>query len=534
MANGAIGGGIGAGILTGLQFMRQRDADARADQALQMQGQRLQMDQDMHGAKMGELNRANDERNRLEMYNALQTQVESVYGTGADALPEYDRKKMVIDKALGAGIIKPAELELAKKSYDSAVQLAGVDAFDAATKRGDLTPLNKILASKELGSAAAGSDGTITITGANGQAQQFKPSDLLNLQIMAGAYDREAARAKAALDARKTNAEITRTEADARLKDRLPQDRFGLGVGVRGAGSGKGKQDTIDPIKDLKDFNDAVGVDPETKQPYPWAPTALQHYKQIMAENPDIAGTEPGAQYALNMAQALGKGVAQAVPEIDKDGNINLVASWPGADGKGSARKINLQRNIDPAGVTEAQGVGGNLAVKPEEWLKVQGNAIQSYAKTRPDEYRIAAEASGDDAKMAALAERAKTSQDAARALRFAKITRELNAYQKTVASKQGKTPLTPDEQKVADSLGYNPDEPGLIDKAAEVGNRFLNSARGALASTNGDQFESAIRMAQRAPNMPGVKQKLFEMARGNPERMARIQEVFGNQSTAQ
>lgn len=534
MANGAIGGGIGAGILTGLQFMRQREADARADQALQMQGQRLQMDQDMHGAKMGELNRANDERNRLDMYNALQTQVESVYGTGADALPEYDRKKMVIDKALGAGIIKPAELELAKKSYDSAIQLAGVEAFDAATKRGDLTPLNKILASKGLGSAAAGSDGTITITGANGQAQQFKPSDLLNLQIMAGAYDREAARAKAALDARKTNAEITRTEADARLKDRLPQDRFGLGVGVRGTGSGKGKQDVIDPIKDLKDFNDAIGVDPETKQPYPWAPTALQHYKQIMAENPDIAGTEPGAQYALNMAQALGKGVAQAVPEIDKDGNINLVASWPGADGKGSARKINLQRNIDPAGVTEAQGVGGNLAVKPEEWLKVQGNAIQSYAKTRPDEYRIAAEASGDDAKMAALAEKAKTSQDAARALRFAKITRELNAYQKTVASRPGKAPLSAEDQNLAATLGIDPNEPGLADRIGSLANRFTSAIGGVFNRSKEATFESQLLSLKRNPGDRATKEWLFANSVGNPERMARIQEVFGNQSTAQ
>lgn len=529
MANGAIGGGIGAGILTGLQFMRQRDSDARADQALQMQGQRLQMDQDMHGAKMGELNRANDERNRLDMYNNLQTQVESVYGTGADALPEYDRKKMVIDKALGAGIIKPAELELAKKSYDSAIQLAGVDAYDAATKRGDLTPLNKILASKGFGTAAAGSDGTITITGANGQAQQFKPSDLLNLQIMAGAYDREAARAKAALDARKKEADITRTIADAGRLDRMPQDRFGIGVGVRGTGSGKGKQDTIDPIKDLKDFNAAIGLGPD-KQPYPWAPTALQHYKQMMAENPDIAGTETGAQYALNMAQALGKGVAQAVPEIDKDGNINLVASWPGVDGKSSPRKINLQRNIDPAGVTEAQGVGGNLAVKPEEWLKVQDNAVQTYAKTRPDEYRIAAEASGDDAKMAALAEKAKTSQDAARALRFAKITRELNHAQRAPSSKarSGKPPLSPEDQKLADTLGYDPNGPGVIDMALDVGNRFLNSARGVFAAANGDQFEAAIRMAKRTPDMPGVRQKLFEMARGNPSRMARIQAEFG------
>ena len=190
-----------------------------------------------------------------------------------------------------------------------------------------------------------------------------------------------------------------------------------------------------------------------------------------------------------------------------------------------------LQRNIDPAGVLEAQGVGGNPAIRPEEWVKMQGNAVQTYAKTRPDEYRIAAEASGDDAKMAALAEKAKTSQDAARALRFAKITRELNHAQRTPSSKarSGKPPLSPEDQKMADALGYDPNGPGVIDMALDVGNRFLNSARGVFAAANGDQFEAAIRMAKRTPDMPGVRQKLFEMARGNPSRMARIQAEFGS-----
>ncbi len=531
MANGAIAGGIGAGILGGLQFMRQREADARADQALQNQNQILQMQQQEHGEKMGAFNRANEERNRVEMYNALQTQVENVYGQGPDALPEYDRKKMVIDNALGAGIIKPDELALAKKSYDAAISFAGVDAFDAATKRGDLAPLNKILASKGMGTAAAGKDGTISITGADGVVQQFKPSDLLNLQVMAGAYEREAARAKAALDARKKEAEIEGLNSRSRLNDRLPQDKFSFGASGAGRGGKGGKEDKIDPIKDLKDFNDAIGVDPESKQPYPWAPTALQHYKQIMAANPDLSGTEAGAQYILNMAQALGKGAAQAVPEIDQNGSVNLVASWPGANGKGGPVKINLQKNIDPAGVIEAQGVGGNQIVKPDEWTQIQGNAVQSYARTRPDEYRLAAEASGDDAKMAALAQRAQTNPDAARALNFAKMVRSLNEQQKTVTAKPGKTPLSAEDKRVADALGYDPDAPGVVDKATDVGNRFLESAKGFLTSTNGDQFESAIRMAQRAPGMPGVRQKLFEMARGNPERMARIEEVFGKSS---
>lgn len=530
MANGAIAGGIGAGILGGLQFMRQREADARQDQALQNQNTLLQMQQQEHGEKMGAFNRANEERNRVEMYNALQTQVENVYGQGPDALPEYDRKKMVIDNALGAGIIKPDELALAKKSYDAAISFAGVDAFDAAIKRGDLAPLNKILTSKGMGSAAAGTDGTIKITGLDGSVQQFKPSDLLNLQIMSGAYDREATRAKAALDARKTNAEITRTEADARLKDRLPQDRFGLSASGLGLGPGKGnKEDKFNVFKDAKDYSEAVGgADPFTKQPFPWTLTGYQHFNQLSGANPELANSPSGAAYILNMSKALGQGSAQAAPEIDQNGNVSLVATWPGSNGKGELRKLPLQKNIDPSAVIDAQGVGGNLIVKPEDWARIQGNAIQSYAKSRPDEYRLAAAASADDDAMEALAQRAQTNPDAARALNFAKMVRSLTAQQKKLPESSRRKLLSEEESRVAEALGYDPDAPSVIDRASDAGNRFLSAARGIIASANGDQFESAIRMAQRAPDMPGVRRKLFEMARGNPERMARIREVFG------
>ena len=66
MANFGVTGGIGAGIMQGLQFMRQREGDARQEQALANQTELLGMQKQLHGERMGELNRANEERVRTD------------------------------------------------------------------------------------------------------------------------------------------------------------------------------------------------------------------------------------------------------------------------------------------------------------------------------------------------------------------------------------------------------------------------------------------------------------------------------------
>jgi len=174
------------------------------------------------------------------------------------------------------------------------------------------------------------------------------------------------------------------------------------------------------------------------------------------------------------------------------------------------------------------QGVGGSQIIKPEEWMKVQGNALQSYARSRPDEYRLAAAASADDSAFAALEARARTNQDAARAFNFAKITRELSRQQ--AAAKAAKAPeeLTPEQKKTAEALNIDLNEPSLIDKATQAGGRFIKKAGGFIDGMNGDQFEARIRLAQRFPEISANRRQLFEMAKGDPARIARIQEVFG------
>lgn len=518
-------GGIGQGVMQGLQFMRQLDADKRADQALQNQNEILGMQRDVHREKMGEFNRANEERQRTDLLNTLSTRIDDVYKD----LPAHERKQMLLDMGAGMGQMKPADIEMVTKARDALVDKFGETAVTALAA-GNIGPMQSVLKTQNIDLQADPKTGKylVKLPGAT-EPVALDQKGVFGMDFLSGYRSRKAALEKAALEARKTEAEIENIKSKTDLNGRLPQDRFSLSAKGAGAGGAGKEPKPYDPIGTLEDFNKAIGNDPTTNQPYNWAPTALQHYQQILDANPEIAASKQGGQYALNMAQALGKGDAKAVPEIDKNGNINLVASW------GGSRKVNLQKNIDPSDLSLVQGVGGSQIVKPEEWVQAQGNAVQAYAKSRPDEYRLAAAASADDAALAQLAESAKKNPDAARAYNFAKMVRELSASQKAAPAqaKDAKQPLTDDEKRVAAALGVDPDEPGLLERAKEGGNRFLTSAKGILSGLNGDQFESGIKMAQRMPGLTNLRLNLLEMARGNPERMARLEQAFGKQTPA-
>mgnify|MGYP000299404209 CR=1 FL=1 len=231
MANLGVTGGIGAGIMQGLQFMRQREGDARQEQALANQTELLGMQKQLHGEKMGELNRANEERMRTDALGALSTNVESVYSD----LPAYQRQQMVIDNGLKAGLFKPADLEAAKSRVDGMRKAFGPDAYDALM-RGDIRPAQGLLKSKGIDlQADAKTPGAYIIRSPGSDVPQtVTHAGLLQLDAMSGAYEREQARAAAELGRRKTEAEIQEKTANANLKDRLPQ--LNLGAGARGAG----------------------------------------------------------------------------------------------------------------------------------------------------------------------------------------------------------------------------------------------------------------------------------------------------------
>ena len=517
MANFGVTGGIGAGIMQGLQFMRQREGDARQEQALANQTELLGMQKQIHGEKMGQINRANAEVQRAETLDTLKNSIEANY----QDRPDYERAEMFRKYGAEMGQFKPADLDAATKVRDGLLQVAGPEAYQSLL-RGNIDPMRKLLGTRgyDLQSDPKGGKFLIKMPGADA-AEAIDKEGLLQLDAMATYRDRLAAKAKADLDARKTLADIRLKEADANLKDRLPQER----VAGSGAGSGKGGKDpkAYDPIGTLEDFNKAIGNDPQTSQPYAWAPTALQHYQQIIDANPSLAGTRQGGQYALNLAMALGRGDAKAVPEIDANGNTKLIATWPGAGGQ-SPRKAVLQDNIDMSDPSMVQGVGGNQIVQPAEWVKVQTNAIQNYARMRPDEYKLVAPIAADDAKLARLAAAAESDPNAARQYRFAKLIRGQIDQQATApASQPSKKPMTQDDAKVAAALNIDPEDPGLMGRIGAITNRFTTAMSGIAKRSSEANVESQLRALQRNPGDRATREWLFAHSVGNPELQAKI-----------
>jgi hypothetical protein len=396
--------------------------------------------------------------------------------------------------------------------------------------RGDIKPMQQLLGTKGYDIQADAKSGNYLLRMPGSDAvQSIDKAGLLQLNAMATYRDQLAAREKAALDARKSKAEaglkeaqVGTEEARAGYYSRMPQDRFSLSA--RGAGKGKGEGE-YDPISTLEDFNKAIGNDPATGQPYAWAPTAAQHYQQIIDANPDLSGKQ-GGQYALNMAIALGKGQARAIPEIDANGNAKLVATWPGSDGKSSPRKVVLQSDIDMSDPAMVQGVGGNQAAQQQEWVKAQASAVQQFARSSPTDYRNAAMASGSEEGMATLAELAKKNPEAARAYNFAKHIRDLTKLQATVTQDPSKPAPTKEQKAVADALKLDVNDPGMLDRIRAAGNRFVGAISGVAKRAQEENIESQLRIFREYPNDRSVREWLYAKSQGNPELQKRILEI--------
>lgn len=503
-----IAAGIGQGVMQGLNFMRQREADQRADKALDMQTE-------VHDAQMQQIRRTQDDQQRTDTLDSLKTNIEANY----QHLPAHERQQMYVKYGTETGLMKPADLDAAAKVRDQLATIATPDAWRALIG-GNSAPMQSVLKTKGITLADDGGKYQITMPGSS-EPQSIDKEGLLQLDAMATYRDQQAAQAKAALDRRKTLAEIGLKEADARLKDRLPV--------IRGDGEGK-QPKPFDAVEGLSDYNKAWGVDPQTNQPYTWAPTGFQHYQQMLAANPEIAGGKDGQAYILNLSKALATGQAQAAPEINSDGKVQLVASWPGADGKTSPRKVVLQGAVDVGDLSQIQGVGGKQVVTGDQWAQIRSNGIGWFKTSHPADYERATRAAASPEGMSTLASLAQRNPDAARAYNFAKLIQQQGQYeaQKPQLPPSGKAAMTPEQKQTAQVLGINPDEPGLMESIEKAGGRLMDKARGFYGGLKDAAFENALARVKRYPDQAQFRTELFRLAKDDPARLDRINKEFG------
>ena len=380
MANFGVTGGIGAGIMQGLQFMRQREGDARQEQALANQTELLGMQKQIHGEKMGQINRANAEVQRAETLDTLKGGIEANY----QDRPDYERAEMFRKYGAEMGQFKPADLDAATKVRDGLLQVAGPEAYQSLL-RGNIDPMRKLLGARgyDLQSDPKGGKFLIKMPGADA-AEAIDKEGLLQLDAMASYRDQLSARAKAALDARKTEAEINLKNEHAGFYSRSPQDKLSLGIG--GVGGGKGGKKDTDPADMFSAdyFLERFGVGKDSdKELRARGDNAYGYYQMLHKSNPAIFSTVDGNERAFRLARDIDNGTVQREVKFDPSTMrwIRYVTDTQGG-----------RYQLDPGAIEprEYKGPDGKPALEPSVIEQSEVSALQNLAKSKPDQYRLA------------------------------------------------------------------------------------------------------------------------------------------------
>ena len=372
MANLGVTGGIGAGIMQGLQFMRQREGDARQEQALANQTELLGMQKQLHGYAVAE----QDRKGRM-----LKGYQEVMANPDLTDMERYSKFANEYGKDM-----TPDEHLAIKKTVEPMIQTFGTDALNRAIKAKDLSGIQMVLDIRAPGGRVAFGDDGKTLVVSTPDARKTS----LDFDGFATAYslndwsNQQAAKAKAALDARKTEAEINLKNEHAGFYSRSPQDKLSLGIG--GVGGGKGGKKDSDPAEMFSAdyFLERFGVGKDSdKELRARGDNAYGYYQMLHKSNPAIFSTVDGNERAFRLARDIDNGTVQREVKFDPSTMrwIRYVTDTQGG-----------RYQLDPGAIEprEYKGPDGKPALEPSVIEQSEVSALQNLAKSKPDQYRLA------------------------------------------------------------------------------------------------------------------------------------------------
>lgn len=383
MSGLAILGGIGQGLMQGSQFVaneRQRkDAGARQDEALQMQ-------RDMHDAKMGDVARLKQEQ---ETTDWMGEQYRTIYAR--DDLDDYGKAteyaKTILPRA------KPEQIDLARKTSEALYQQLGVKGVDALA-RGDISTLQRLADAKAPGTQVVFKDGVISVSKPDGSVSQIDRGGLISMLELSKASETLASRDAATIDREAKLAKIQADRALAGYRDRSPQARIGGvggGSGSRsGSGGGTGVADKpFDAIGTLKDYTDAFKGEDLGEEGAGWDKArGLEYFGRIRTNNPQLMNSEAGQLIALTASRELAKGNGRLAPTIGRDGGLAISAQV-------GPNLYTVESGVSEARLMQMAGLDGKpLAAGPEDVGKMYLEAIQNAAQQEPEAFNAAVVAS--------------------------------------------------------------------------------------------------------------------------------------------
>ena len=374
MANWGIASGIGQGIMQGLQFNRQLDADKRTQQALENQTALVEMKREDHAYETKERDRKG--RVATGFQNTMKI-------PGLTDAERYSR--FVAD--YGFEMTPNEHLEM-KKVVDPMVDIFGKQAIDQAVFGKDLAGVQKVVGMRFPGATTAfSSDGSkLLVTTPDAQSTEFAWDDFAKTYGIKSYVDAQAARSKAALDARKTLADIRLKEADANLKDRLPQDRL-LPGGTGSSGAGRGGKQQPDPsaMFSADAYLERFGVGKDSDPAFrARGDDGFGFYQMLHKANPRLASTPDGNEMMFRLSRDIMNGSVQRDIKFDPN-----TMSWNRyvTDSQGGRYKLD-RSSIDPR---QLKGPDGKPAIEPSVIEQEEMSALKQFSTSRPDKYRLAA-----------------------------------------------------------------------------------------------------------------------------------------------
>lgn len=396
-------GGIGQGLMQGSQFVahqREREnAQSYRDQVLANQQQQLAMQQETHGLRVDAARRELDEQKRVEQLATMRNRLAQDY---PDASP-HQREQMFVDRGVSENLFRGEELAQAQKTRDALRRQFGVEAYDAALA-GDLKPLQSLLGEKGMAVDFTPDRRQISIWTADSprdtkgnitQPLKTIPFDgLLQLDAMGAAAERQIARQKAGLEARKTRAEIGEKEASAVLKLATAEGKNPTTLDANGnqvpnpnyRGAGKGGRGQDDgPIASLKDYTEAVqkavgeGVEFDFVK-------GFKNYAAMMNGGVDAQGRPlaPGdAATVLEDSIALTRGEGVTSPNVGRTGGLALTADVAG-------RTYGLSPEFTEREALAMRDKDGKPLYTPETLNDLYLQALQTHAVSNPAQFEQA------------------------------------------------------------------------------------------------------------------------------------------------
>ena len=382
MSGLAILGGIGQGLMQGSPFVanerHRKEQGARQDEAMQMQ-------RDMHTAKMDEVARLKQEQ---ETTDWMGEQYRAIYAR--DDLDEYGKAteyaKTILPRA------KPEQIDLARKTSEALYQQLGVKGVDALA-RGDISTLQRLADAKAPGTQVIFKDGVISVSKPDGSVSQIDRGGLISMLELSKASETLASRDAATIDREAKLAKIQADRALAGYRDRSPQARIGGGSGSRSgarSGAGTGAADKpFDAIGSLKDYTDAFKGEDLGEEGAGWDKArGLEYFGRIRTNNPQLMNSEAGQLIALTASRELAKGNGRLAPTIGRDGGLAISAQV-------GPNLYTIESGVSEARLMQMTGLDGKpLAAGPEDVGKMYLEAIQNAAQQEPEAFNAAVVAS--------------------------------------------------------------------------------------------------------------------------------------------